>query len=156
MEFPALLKSFTDAVEAADGTRLANLFSEDGVYHDTFYGAFKGRPAIKEMLEGRFWGDARAFKWDMFDGVCDGRLGYCVWLFSYTSSQGNADGKRVVAEGMSRFQLRDGLIVHYGEKFDSGMALMQMDFAPERLVKLLRRWGNEVRGKPALQAHVRG
>ena len=156
MEFPALIKAFTAAVEAADGTRLASLFTEDGVYHDTFYGEFKGRPAIKTMLEQRFWGDARAFKWDAFDAVCDGALGYCAWNFSYTSTQGDTAGKRVVAEGMSRFRLRGGLIEHYGEKFDGGMALVQLDFAPERLVKLLRRWNAEVQAKPGLQAHVRG
>jgi ketosteroid isomerase-like protein len=156
MEFPAMLKEFTAAVEAGDGTRLAKLFTEDGVYHDTFYGEFKGRAAIKDMLEKRFWGDAKAFKWDAYEGVADGRLGYCGWSFSYTSVQAGSAGKRVVVEGISRFRLRDGLIEHYGEKFDAGMALVQLDFAPERLVKLLRRWNEGVRAKPALQAHVRG
>ncbi|HKI98234.1 MAG TPA: nuclear transport factor 2 family protein [bacterium] len=156
MDFATMLKEFTAAVEAGDGTRLANLFTEDGVYHDTFYGEFKGRAAIRDMLEQRFWGDATAFKWDAFDGVSDSRLGYCCWNFSYTSSQTGSAGKRVVAEGMSRFRLRDGLIEHYGEKFDSGMALVQMDFAPERLTKLLRRWNDGLREKPALRAHFAG
>ena len=156
MDFPALVKVFTAAVEAADGTRLASLFTEDGIYHDTFYGEFKGRAAIKAMLEERFWGDAKAFKWDAFDAVCDGTHGYCSWHFSYTSSQGESAGKRVVAEGMSHFRLRGGLIEHYGEKFDGGMALVQLDFAPERLVKLLRRWNAQVLAKPALAEHVRG
>jgi len=156
MEFDALLKAFSAAVEAGDGTKLAALFTEDGVYHDTFYGEFKGRAAIRDMLEQRFWGDAKAFKWDFFDAVCTGDLAYCAWNFSYTSSQGATAGKRVVIEGMSCFRLRGGLVQHYGEKFDAGMALVQLDFAPERLVKLLRRWGAEARQKPALQAHVRG
>ena len=153
MEFTNLLAEFTAAVEGADGTRLANLFTEDGVYHDTFYGEFRGRTAIKDMLEKRFWGDAKAFKWDTHDAVCVDDLGYCSWNFSYTSTQGDSAGKRVVAEGISRFALRGGLIAHYSEKFDSGMALVQLDFAPERLVKLHRRWNEALRGKPALQAH---
>ena len=156
MDFPQMLSEFTAAVEAGDGTRLAALFTEDGVYHDTFYGEFTGRPAIKAMLEERFWGDAKAFKWNAYDAVSDGRLGYCSWNFSYTSAQPNSEGRRVVAEGMSRFRLREGLIAHYGEKFDSGMALVQLDFAPERLVKLLRRWNEGLRGKPALQPHFKG
>lgn len=154
MDFDHLLTAFTAAVEAADGTRLASLFTPDGVYHDTFYGEFTGRAAIRDMLEQRFWGDARAFKWNAYDGVCNGSLGYCAWNFSYTSTQGDGAGKRVAVEGMSRFRLRDGLIAHYGEKFDSGMALVQLDFAPERLVKLLRRWNAEVHRKPALQPHL--
>lgn len=156
MDFQGMLTEFTAAVEAGDGTRLAALFTEDGVYHDTFYGEFTGRAAIKEMLERRFWGDAKAFKWDAFDGVGTGGLGYCSWNFSYTSTQGESAGRRVAVEGMSRFRLRDGLIAHYSEKFDAGMALVQMDFAPERLVKLLRRWNAEAHAKPALQAHLRG
>lgn len=156
MDFATLLKEFTAAVEAGDGTRLANLFTPDGVYHDTFYGEFKGHEAIRDMLEKRFWGDAKAFKWDAFDGVSDGRLGYCCWNFSYTSTQPSSEGKRVVAEGMSRFRLHDGRIEHYGEKFDAGMALTQLDFAPDRLAKLLHRWNEATRAKPDLQSHVRG
>jgi ketosteroid isomerase-like protein len=156
MDFAALVTEFTAAVEAGDGTRLARLFTEDGVYHDTFYGEFKGRVAIKEMLEKRFWGDARAFKWEAFEPVSDGRLGYFSWNFSYTSSQPGSEGRRVVAGGMSRLRLRDGLIEHYGEKLDSGMALAQLGFAPERLAKLFRRWNEAFRAKPALQAHLRG
>jgi ketosteroid isomerase-like protein len=156
MDFAALVTEFTAAVEAGDGTRLARLFTEDGVYHDTFYGEFKGRAAIKDMLEKRFWGDAKAFKWEAYEPVSDGRLGYCGWNFSYTSSQAGSEGRRVVVEGMSRFRLRDGLIEHYGEKLDAGMALAQLDFAPERLAKLFRRWNEAVRAKPALQAHLRG
>jgi len=156
MEFAELLQEFTAAVEAGDGTRLANLFTEDGVYHDTFYGEFKGRPAIQSMLEDRFWADAKAFKWDAFDAASDGKLGYCGWNFSYTSTQQGSEGRRVVFEGMSRFRLRDGLIEHYGEKFDSGMALLQLDFPPERVAKLQRRWNDMLRSKPALQPHWRG
>jgi ketosteroid isomerase-like protein len=156
MEFAALLQEFTAAVEAGDGTRLASLFTEDGVYHDTFYGEFQGRAAIRDMLEQRFWGDAKAFKWDAHEAVSDGRIGFCTWNFSYESTQAGSAGRRVVAEGMSRFRLRDGLIEHYGEKFDSGMALLQLDFAPERLVRLLRRWNESLREKPALQPHFRG
>ena len=156
MNFQALLTEFSAAVESASGARLAALFTPDGVYHDTFYGEYRGRTAIAEMLEQRFWGDARAFKWDLHEAVCAGDLGYCSWLFSYTSTQGDSAGKRVAVEGMSRFRLRDGLIAHYGEKFDSGMALVQLDFAPERLVKLLRRWNAEVHQQPAMQPHCKG
>ena len=51
MSFPDLLARFTGAVEAGDGAALAALFTDDGVYHDTFYGAFQGREAIRDMLE---------------------------------------------------------------------------------------------------------
>ena len=77
-DFMDLLDRFTQAVEACDGQALAGLFAPDGVYDDTFYGAFTGRDAIADMLENRFWGDADAFLWDMYEPVFDTarNLGY--------------------------------------------------------------------------------
>jgi len=46
MEVTALLRAFCEAVERRDGRGFASLFSEDGVYHDAFYGAFAGRAKI--------------------------------------------------------------------------------------------------------------
>ena len=47
------------------------------------------------------------------------------------------------------------LIWRYSEKFDSGMALMQMDFSPERMAKLFNRWNGPLAGQPALQRHFK-
>ena len=35
-----MLRTFCDAVEQRNGAAFAQLFTEDGVYHDVFYGAF--------------------------------------------------------------------------------------------------------------------
>jgi ketosteroid isomerase-like protein len=156
LEFEAIVKEFCAAVEAGDGSRLAGLFTADGVYHDTFYGAYQGREAIRDMLEQRFYGDAEKFFWEMRDPVCAGQIGYTRWRFSFTSRMPDSAGKRVVAEGMSCFELEDGKIRHYSEKFDSGIALSQLDFAPERLGKLHRRWAAEQNGDAALARHVKG
>jgi hypothetical protein len=40
MDATVLLREFCDAVERHDGRRFADLFGEDGVYHDVFYGEF--------------------------------------------------------------------------------------------------------------------
>lgn len=154
MDFAALLEEFTAAVEAGDGRRLAALFTADGVYHDTFYGEFAGQEAIQRMLEERFHGDGADFRWDMRDPVCDGRLGYARWVFSYRSTLPGAGGRRVAVEGMSCFTLHGSRIERYDEVFDAGIALTQLDFAPERLQKLLRRWADTVRGRPRVQAHL--
>jgi len=47
-KFEALLGRFTAAV-----------FTDDGLYHDVFYGAFQGRAKIAEMLEEHFGRMAR-------------------------------------------------------------------------------------------------
>lgn len=156
MDFEGLLNRFTAAVEAGDGGQLASLFTDDGVYHDTFYGEFKGRGAIEAMLEERFHGDAEKFLWDMHHPVCDGHTGYACWNFSYTSTQNGPAGKRVAVEGMACFEMEGELILRYTEKFDSGMALIQMDYAPERLAKLFRRWNEDNQTKPGLARHFKG
>jgi len=154
--FGELLDRFTDAVEAGDGTALGALFTEDGVYHDTFYGAFAGRAAIADMLENRFWGDAEAFRWDMFEPVFDAEAGrgYARWVFSYTSTMEDSAGKRVAFDGMSRFRLEGGLIGHYGEIFSAGMAFVQLDMDPARSDKILRRMFEARRSDPEWERHL--
>ena len=53
MNVAALLEQFCGAVERRDGKAFAALFAEDGVYHDVFYGDFKGRERIAEMIDER-------------------------------------------------------------------------------------------------------
>ena len=140
-EFTDLLNRFTAAVEAGDGNALAALFSENGTYEDTFYGLFEGKPAIADMLENRFWGDAEAFLWDMFDPVFDParNIGYARWVFSYSSVMEDSAGKRVAFDGMSLFRLENGRIGEYREVFSAGFALVQLDMAPERINTILKR-----------------
>src|ERR1044071_509891 len=73
MDTAALLKDFCSAVERRDGKAFAELFTEDGVYHDVFYGAFKGRAKIAEMIDDWFHRTARDFRWEMFRPVSDGK-----------------------------------------------------------------------------------
>ena len=40
MDTSELLKAFCSAVERRDGKSFASLFTEDGGYHDVFYGDF--------------------------------------------------------------------------------------------------------------------
>ena len=46
MDTNAMLKEFCRSVEQRDGKAFANLFTGDGVYHDVFYGVFKGHTKI--------------------------------------------------------------------------------------------------------------
>jgi uncharacterized protein (TIGR02246 family) len=155
MEFPALLKAFSAAVEAGDGTKLAALFTEDGVYHDTFYGEFKGRAAIKEMLEQRFHRDAERFRWDFHQPVSDGKTAYAEWAFSYTSKMEHNAGKRVAFAGMTKFDMRDGLISHYGEMFQGGVAFTQLGVEPARMEKVFKRWTDAQLALPMMARHVK-
>jgi len=154
--FENLLERFTGTVEAGDGTALADLFAPDGIYHDTFYGAFQGHVAIKAMLEDRFWGDAEAFLWDMVDPVFDaGRnLGYARWVFSYTSTMEGSAGKRVAFDGFSQFTLEGKGIRLYREVFSAGIALVQLAMDPARTDKILRRMVEKHKTDPEWGRHI--
>jgi len=154
MSFQALLDRFTAAVEAGDGAALADLFTEDGVYHDTFYGEFKGRQAIQDMLENHFWRDAKAFRWDMREPVEQGGIGYSNWSFSYASNLEGVEGKRIIFQGMSRFRLKDGMIQRYDEVFDMGIALSQTAFAPDRIAKIVAKAAGRLRDGHAGTRHL--
>ena len=139
-DFEDLLDRFTSAVETGDGTALGEVFTAEGTYVDTFYGAFTGRAAIADMLENHFWRDGEAFFWDMRDALCDGRQGYARWRFGYTSRLADSAGREVAFEGMSRFEIEDGLIRRYDEVFDSGIALFRLGMPGKRIFKILGRF----------------
>ncbi len=144
MDFPKLLEQFTTAVTENDPEGLANLFTEDGVYIDGFYGPFKGREEIAQMLKVHFWGDAKDFKWTMTNPALQGDTAYATYLFTYTSTNPQSTGKKVLFEGMSRFQLEGVHIKEYKEVFDRGTALAQLEFPKTRIAKSLKRWANEL------------
>jgi len=154
MDASAMLREFCDAVEKHEGGRFAALFTEDGVYHDVFYGAFAGRARIAEMIDSWFYKTADDFRWDMHDPVCDGRTLYARYTFSYRSLLPEAEGKRAMFEGVAIMKLRGGRIAEYREVANTGTGFVDMNFAPERLAKVLKRQGAELRARPEMARHL--
>lgn len=156
MALAARLQTFAAAVAANDGQGLADLFTEDGVYDDYFFGPSKpGRQGVVAMLD-HFHEGGRDFRWEFFDVVETATLGYAGYRFSYSSTLADANGARVVFEGISRFELKDGRIKRYSEVFDRGMALAQLDFAPERLKKIGLKYAGVLKSRPECAAHMPG
>lgn len=143
MDFQRILDAFTDCVEKGDAERFSELFTEDGVYVDGFYGAFAGRAAIADMLANHFHGAAKNFKWIMRRPVRVGEVGYANYLFSYESTMPESNGKKVMFEGTSQFLFEGDKIRRYSEIFDRGVALVQLGFPSERIGKSLARWTRE-------------
>jgi limonene-1,2-epoxide hydrolase len=156
MEFKEIVTAFGAAVEAGDGTALANLFTEDGVYHDMFYGPFKGREAIKGMLEGIFHRDATDFRWELLDPVTNGRIGYAHWLFSYTGKTEHIRGKRVVFDGVGIFFLKDGLIERYEDISNSVVPLKAMGVPQAVIDRQIDKWQGWLEARPGYDAHAKG
>ena len=154
MNTSTMLRAFCDAVEQRNGKAFSELFTEDGVYHDVFYGAFRGRQKIAEMIDDWFYRTARDFRWEMFRPVSDGRTLYAYYTFSYVSTLPEAQGKRVGFEGVSIMSLKDGRIAQYREVANVGPGFVDMGFAPERIAKILGKESAQLKKQPEWQRHL--
>lgn len=152
MDFEQLLKRLASAIEIGDAEALARCFTPDGIYEDYFFGAKQGPQGLREMLD-HFYAGGRNFRWEFFRPVCSGDQGYASYRFSYESLQPQALGRRVGFDGICCVDLRGGLISHYGEVFDRGMALAQQDFAPERIARIASRHAAALRQKAEWVTH---
>jgi ketosteroid isomerase-like protein len=154
MQPDKLLQQFCHAVEQRHGTVFAALFTEDGVYHDVFYGAFTGRAKIAEMIDDWFYRTATNFRWDMHDPVSDGHTLYARYTFSYRSLLPEAKGARAMFEGVAMMKLRDGLVADYSEVANVATGFIDMNFVPERIAKIFARQGAELKARPEMQRHL--
>lgn len=154
MNTEQLLRAFCDAVEKHNGKAFAELFTEDGVYHDVFYGAFKGRAKIAGMIDEVFYRTATDFRWDMHAPVSDGRTLYAYYTFSYRSTLPEAKGARVMFEGVAMMKLRDGKILEYHEVANTAPAFVDMNFTPERIAKIFARQGAALKARPEMRRHL--
>ena len=139
-QFKALVERMGQAICRGDAEGAAACFSENGVYHDGFYGEFKGRSAIAEMVRKHFHGDAKDFRWAFSDAVSDGRTGYASYDFSYTATMKGSEGRRVGFRGISRVKLAGNRIERYEEIFERAPVLARLGFADERILKSVHKW----------------
>lgn len=154
-DFKLLLSRFTLAAETGVGEKFSACFTEDAVYHDYIYGAHKGREAIAHMMQHLFHRDAgEDYRWEMFDPIIDGDLGYAWSLSSWTSTMEEFEGRHVVIDGMSRFRLQNGLIAEYWESVNGGVAMTQLGVAAERQFKVFDRWSGWLRDDEATKAYL--
>jgi len=152
--FENLMVELTGSICDKKPKGAANCFCEDGVYHDVFYGAFKGRSNIENLIQNYFYRDGRDFRWDIHDPVSSGSYGYCRYLFSFESKLKEAQGQRTVFEGVSVVHLKGGLIKTYSEVADTFPALQKIGFTAERLERLAKKKGEELQARKDVLAHL--
>jgi hypothetical protein len=140
--FLSLLERMAAAICAGDTDGAAACFLPEGVYHDGFYGEFKGRGEIARMVRELFHRDARDFTWTFARAVSDGRTGYARYDFSYVSKITGAEGRRVSFSGISCCELEGDLIRRYGEIFERAPVLAKLGFPDERILKSVKRWAD--------------
>ena len=149
-----MLRAFCDAVEQRNGKAFAELFTEDGVYHDVFYGAFEGREKIAALIDDWFYRTATDFRWDMHDPVSDGHTLYARYTFSYRSTLPEAKGARAMFEGVAIMTLKGGRIASYHEVANTAPAFVDLKFAPERIAKIVGKQGAELKARPEMKRHL--
>jgi steroid delta-isomerase-like uncharacterized protein len=135
-----LVHEFAAAFTRHDVPAILACFTDDAVYHDTFYGRHTGQAGIEELFEQTFR-DGTEYTWTMHIVVADAVRAAAEWSFSYTVTEAipRSAGRKVRFSGMSLFELKAGKIAGYREYVDTGVVLLQLGFAPESLAKVLSR-----------------
>jgi len=150
-----LVERFAEAFNRRDVEGLLACFTEDATYGDLFYGPHAGHAALRGMFE-RMFREGRDYRWQMNSVVMDAHRAAAEWTFSYTATAAvpRSEGRHVRFSGMSVFDLdggdldggdldggdlEGGRIRAYREYADTGVALLQLGFAPESLAKVLAR-----------------
>ena len=156
MNVTVMLRAFCGAVEQRNGAAFAALFTEDSVYHDVFYGAFEGREKIAAMIDDWFYRTATDFRWDMHAPVSDGETLYARYTFSYRSTLPEAKGARAMFEGVAIMRLRGSKISQYHEVANTAPGFVDMNFAPERIVRIAAKQGAALKARPEMKRHLEG
>jgi hypothetical protein len=74
--------------------------------------------------------------------------------FSYRSILPEAKGARAMFEGVAIMALRGGMIASYREVANTATGFVDMNFAPERIAKIVARQGVALKARPEMQRHL--
>ena len=146
MTFKTLIQKMTQAAVRGDGLGVAACFCKNGIYHDVFYGEFKGS-AIINLIEGHFHRDGKDFHWDLYDPIERNDIGYARYVFSYSSKLPQAKDRRATFEGVAICQLKEGRIREYREVANAVTGLHLLGFSPERLSRFVDREAKSLLGR---------
>ena len=124
------------------------------MYDDVFYGEFKGKKNIEDLIDNYFYRDASDFRWDIHDPVSNGVTGYCCYVFSYKSKIKGYDEKRTFFEGVAIVTVHKGLISLYREVANTLPALERLGFSEAHLSKLAAKQGREIEVRSEVKAHI--
>jgi steroid delta-isomerase len=96
-------------------TRLVELFTEDAIYYDPFFGAQRGKQAIHQFMqhmEKVVPGSGARF--DSWETEADTNCGWAKWLMVAP----NADGEEIAVPGQSLYRLRGGKVSFVADHLD--------------------------------------
>lgn len=136
----SVVREFEKAFNRQDVDALLACFTERASYRDNFFGDHAGKDSLRSMFQ-RMFREGQDYHWQMDVVVESPAAAAAEWTFSYvvTEAVPRSAGRKIRFSGMSLFELADGKIARYREYFDTGVALLQLGFAPDGLAKVLRR-----------------
>ena len=136
----SVVRGFATAFNRQDVDALLACFTERATYRDNFYGEHAGKDSLRSMFQ-RMFREGHDYLWSMDAVVESEAAATAEWTFSYVVSDTvpRSAGRKIRFNGMSIFELEAGRIARYREYFDTGVALLQLGFAPESLAKVLQR-----------------
>ena len=136
----SVVRGFEAAFNRQDVDALLACFTERASYRDNFYGEHAGKDSLRSMFQ-RMFREGQDYVWSMDVVVESPAAATAEWTFSYVVSDAvpRSAGRKIRFNGMSVFELDAARIARYREYFDTGVALLQLGFTPDSMVKVLQR-----------------
>jgi steroid delta-isomerase-like uncharacterized protein len=136
----SIVRGFETAFNRQDVDALLACFTERATYRDNFYGEHAGKDSLRSMFQ-RMFREGHDYHWSMDAVVESPATATAEWTFAYVVSEAvpRSAGRKIRFNGMSVFELEAGRIARYREYFDTGVALIQLGFAPDAMAKVLAR-----------------
>jgi steroid delta-isomerase-like uncharacterized protein len=136
----SVVREFEKAFNRQDVDALLACFTERATYRDNFYGEHAGKDSLRSMFQ-RMFREGHDYHWTMEVVVDSPAVSTAEWTFAYVVSEAvpRSAGRKIRFTGMSVFELDGGRIARYREYFDTGVALLQLGFAPDSIAKVLQR-----------------
>ena len=153
----AMLRAFCDAVERRDGAAFAALFTEDGVYTTCSTAPLPAARRSPAMIDDWFYRTATDFRWDMHAPVSDGKTLYARYTFSYRSTLAGSEGRaRHVRGRRDHDSCATARSPRYHEVANTATGFVDMNFAAERIAKIVARQGAALKARPEMKRHLDG
>jgi steroid delta-isomerase-like uncharacterized protein len=136
----SVVREFEQAFNRQDVDALLACFTERATYRDNFYGDHAGKDGLRSMFQ-RMFREGHDYHWSMEVVVETPGTAAAEWSFAYVVSEAvpRSAGRKIRFTGMSVFELEGGRIARYREYFDTGVALLQLGFAPGSMARVLQR-----------------
>ena len=136
----SVVREFERAFNRQDVDGLLACFTERATYRDNFYGEHAGKDSLRSMFQ-RMFREGHDYQWSMTLVVDGPATSTAEWSFSYVVSEAvpRSAGRKIRFTGASVFELEGERIARYREYFDTGVALLQLGFAPDAIAKVLQR-----------------